>query len=220
MSKIILSCSYLREFVDEAQKKLGTDIPVREFDSSSHMEPSRLKEEIETFLRDLPEEYDTVLAAMAFCGGAWSEVKVNRTVVIPKADDCASIMLHCAGDCSVNMKEDGHMYLFKREPEDFSAERMMSSFDPAEFPGLSREQVFDMMLSNYTTLDIIDTGLFNCYDESYVEKVQKNADSLRLGLDFARGSNEMIEKLIAGDWDDWFIVAPPGTVLRHGTFFS
>ena len=49
---------------------------------------------------------------------------------------------------------------------------------------------------------------------------QNEADKIGAGLDYATGSNHTLEKLVSGRWDDQFLVAEPGTLIRHGNFFE
>lgn len=76
-----------------------------------------------------------------------------------------------------------------------------------------------MFFDNYHYLDIVDTGLNDCYSEEYVMKAQINADAMNVALDYAEGSNLLLEKLVSGRWDEQFLVAEPGHLIRHGDFF-
>ena len=81
-------------------------------------------------------------------------------------------------------------------------------------------QRFRYWFGNYHWMDIIDTGLTDCYDERYVELAQENADRIGAGLGYAEGSNRMLEKLVSGRWDGQFVVAEPGQMIRHADFFG
>lgn len=48
---------------------------------------------------------------------------------------------------------------------------------------------------------------------------QKNADMIHAALDYVQGSNRILEKLVSGEWDEQFLVAEPGHLIRHGDFF-
>lgn len=50
-------------------------------------------------------------------------------------------------------------------------------------------------------------------------KAQKNADVMNVALDYVEGSNLLLEKLVSGRWDEQFLVAEPGHLIRHGDFF-
>lgn len=218
MSTVIVACSSLLDYVDAAQRAQGTQYPVVPVDKGYHNEPECMKQALVDTINALPPETDTVLVAMGFCGGAWSEVTVDRRVVIPRVDDCVSLLLHTDDDLHPNLKEPGHMYIVEKDPRDFSVEKMLQG-NMIEYRGLSQEALFQMLFGNYRNLDIVDTGLTDCYSEEYVMEAQKNADQLNAALGYVTGSNYLLEKLVSGRWDEQFIVAGPGEVVRHGSFF-
>ena len=80
--------------------------------------------------------------------------------------------------------------------------------------------VFNMYFEHYYYLDIIDNGLYNCYDLNYVERAQADADRIHAELDFVPGSNILLEKLVSGKWDEQFFVASPNTRITQGKFFD
>ena len=68
---LILCCASVRRHLDAAQRKLGTDFPVRELSWENHKEPAVMHE---TLLRTMAELPDTIpqccpaCAAAAACG--------------------------------------------------------------------------------------------------------------------------------------------------------
>lgn len=222
MNAVILTCSSLTPFVEAAQASQGTALPVVEVDRNYHAEPARMKEKLAEIIDGLPPEVDTVLVAMGFCGGAWDHVTCSRRVVIPRFDDCVSILLNTDDDYHANLKAPGHLYLYENNPDQFSAIALMRSdcSDSPEFAGLSQEDLFHYFFDAYHTMAIIDTGLNDCYSEEYVIAAQNEADQINAALDYAPGSNHTMEKLVSGQWDDQFIVAEPGTLIKHGLFFE
>ena len=55
--------------------------------------------------------------------------------------------------------------------------------------------IVNMYFEYYYYLDIIDNGLYNCYDLNYMERAQADADKIHAELDFVPGSNILLEKL-------------------------
>lgn len=41
---------------------------------------------------------------------------------------------------------------------------------------------------------------------------------IHAALDYVQGSNRILEKLVSGEWDEQFLVAEPGHLIRHGDF--
>ena len=224
MKPCILSCTSLLSFVEAAQASQGTAYPVFTVDRQLHVEPEQMRDAVLKAIDALPEEYDTVLVAMGFCGGVWHETVFDRTVVIPRVDDCISLLLHTDDQFHPNLKQDGHLYLYENDPEDFSALTLMhntNSFtQDLDLKNLSRDFLFEMWFHNYRYMDIIDTGLNDCYTEEYAAAAQEQADQIKAELDYVPGSILLLEKLLSGRWDEQFIVAPPGKRILHGDFFG
>ena len=80
--------------------------------------------------------------------------------------------------------------------------------------------VFNMYFENYYHLDIIDNGLYDCYNLDYVERAQADADRIHAKLDFVPGSNILLEKLVSGHWDNQFLIVQPNMTITQGTFFD
>lgn len=83
---------------------------------------------------------------------------------------------------------------------------------------MNGSMIFNSMFANYTNVDIIDTGVYDCYSEEYVIQAQQNADLIRSVLGYVEGSNLLLEKLVSGQWDQQFIVAEPGQLLSNQDF--
>ena len=219
MGTVILSCESLEAYVHAAQKAVGTDYPVVFLEQHYHDEPSEMRLHILQTLSALPDDVDTVLVAMGFCGGSWDSIPADRRIVLPRADDCISLMLHTDDTYPPNLKQMGHMYLLDGDPDKFSPalmyERLCEKRGTAEAKNL-----FDLWFANYGYLDIIDTGMADCYSEAFVEQAQKSADLIGCALDYTIGSNRLLEKLLRGQWDEQFLIAEPGHTIAHRDFFE
>ena len=115
-SVMILACSSLKDYVEEAQRKLGTEIPVVYLSRKYHRDPQEMKEHIQKALSGMPEETDTVLVAMGYCGGSWEGVSCDKRLVIPRVDDCVSLLLQLGDEPISDLKEPGHFYVREKDP--------------------------------------------------------------------------------------------------------
>lgn len=217
----IITCSSLREYVDYAQISQETRFPVLEVDRLLHVEPEKMKTAVGEVINTLSAEIKTVLVGMGFCGGVWDHVSFSRRVVIPRVDDCVSLLLHKDDKYHPNLKEEGHLYLYEKNPAEFSARSIMRDYSNAddEFANMNKDWLFHMWYDGYHHLDIIDTGYNDCYSEEYATIAQENADMINAVLDYTEGSNLLLEKLVSGRWDEQFIVAELGHLIRHADFF-
>ena len=214
---VILSCSSLLPHVEAAQTKMHTRFPVVNLDRRLHAEPKRMRSSILETLEALPPSCETVLAAMGYCGGSWNHIPLSRRVVIPKVDDCITLLLHTDDTPHGNLKEAGHMYFRDCDTGAYSIESMKEEICRTygmEF-GTS---IFGSWFQNYTNADIIDTGVYDCYSEEYVTEAQKNADLIRCSLGYVEGSNRILEKLVSGQWDAQFIVLESGQEMTEQDF--
>lgn len=214
---VILSCSSLLLHVEAAQTKMHTRFPVVNLDRRLHAEPKRMRSSILETLDALPPSCETVLAAMGYCGGSWNHIPLSRRVVIPKVDDCITLLLHTDDTPHGNLKEAGHMYFRDCDTGAYSIEGMKEEICRTygmEF-GTS---IFGSWFQNYTNADIIDTGVYDCYSEEYVTEAQKNADLIRCSLGYVEGSNRILEKLVSGQWDAQFIVLESGQEMTEQDF--
>lgn len=219
MSMVIFCCETLAAHVRAAQETCRTDYPVVWLDRMLHEDPAHMRDHILEKLAALPQEVDTVLVAMGFCGGAWQDVCCDRRLVIPRVDDCVTIAMTCTDVFNSCTKKAGHMYQFGNNEWDFSIGAIYDQLFQKHDPEVA-EMAFEMYFEHYHHLDVIDTGLYDCYEEAFVARVQADADRIEAELAFVPGGNLLLEKLISGQWDHQFFVVLPGTRITQGTFFD
>ena len=123
MRALILACASLADHVTAAQKNVGTRHSVRFLDRGLHLDPPRMGREIAAILTELPQDVDTVLAALGWCGGAWEGLCTPKRLILPRVDDCVSLLLTVDGECCFNRKEAGVLYFKDRNPEQHSFHR-------------------------------------------------------------------------------------------------
>lgn len=218
MNAVILACSSMARQVAATQRKMGTDYPVRCVDRRYHAEPKEMRLKLIEALGGLAGEFDTVLAAMGFCGGSWESVRAPLRVVAPRADDCITILLNTDGAPHENLKEPGHIYIRDTDTGRYSLEGLRESV--CERYG--REQglaLFDKWFASYTHADIIDTGTYDSRAEDFLAQARRGAEITRCELRHVPGGSVVLEKLVSGDWDDLFVVAEAGETLTREMFF-
>lgn len=217
MNAVIIICSSLDKHVDAAQKKMNTDYPVISVDRKYHDDPKKMKEKLLEKIEELPPEVDTILMALGFCGGSLEAMPLTKRMVVPRVDDCITMLLHTDDNWHSNLKKPGHMYLRDRDTGAYSVEGMKKKWYE-EYGEEDGEFIFETMFSNYTNADIIDTGVYDCHSEEYLTEAQRNADLIGCPLSYVQGSNILMEKLVFGQWDQQFIVVEPGQVLSNQDF--
>ena len=210
---VILGCSSLKIYIEEAQKKVQTNFPVIYLNRLYHRDPREMREHILEALAGLDKEVETVLVAMGCCGGSWKDVKVPCRVVIPKIDECVSLLLQTTDQVSPDLKEPGHLYVRDRDPkkENFRSifERLTRDMDED-----GQQRCKEAWQRSYHEIDIIDTGINDCRKPEYIREVQKDADWLGARLAFVDGGTYLLEKLFSGKWDEQFTLLEAGMRLE------
>lgn len=208
MKPIILACSSLTEYIEEAKAKTGKDIPVKYVNRLYHRDPNEMRTHLKESLEEIGSEYDTVLVAMGFCGGSWDSLGGDKTIVIPKVDDCVSLLLQMGNEVKFNLKEEGHLYVRARNPktESFKGifERLTKDTDKKTVA-----KYYEDWKAIYSNLDIMDTGINGCREEAYYNTVKEDADWLDAEVSYVESGTHLLEKLVTGQWDEQFLVLKP-----------
>lgn len=217
MNAIILVCKNLRMHLDKAQEAMQTNIPVIELDTSLHKEPEKMREKILAEIEQIPPEYDTVLAAMGFCGGSWRDVSVSRRIIIPRMDDCITMLLTTDNEPVPNRKVPGCMYLTDNRDEQMTVPGIRRSLI-AQCGEKKGEKVFRLYFKHYTHIGIVDTGLYDSSGVDYQELAKESAELIGGTIIHVPGSNRVLEKLVSGKWDSQFLILEPGQTVSDRDF--
>lgn len=210
MSKtVILGCSSLKEYIDEAQRKVNTNYPAFYLNRLYHRDPNEMREHIINTLTTIDKDVDTILVAMGHCGGSWDGVKAPCRLVIPKIDECVSLLLQNTDEVKSDLKEPGHLYVREKDPmkENFHAifDKLTKNLDEE-----TKKRYHEDWKKYYHEIDIIDTKINDCRRADYVRVVKEDADWLGAKLGFVEGGTYLLEKLFTGRWDEQF------TILERG----
>ena len=210
MSKtVILGCSSLKEYIDEAQRKVKTNYPVFYLNRLYHRDPKEMREHIINTLTTMDKDVDTILVAMGHCGGSWDGIKAPCRLVIPKIDECVSLLLQNTDEVKSDLKEPGHLYVREKDPmkENFHAifDKLTKNLDED-----TKKRYHEDWKKYYHEIDIIDTKINDCRRADYVQVVKEDADWLGAKLGFVEGGTYLLEKLFTGRWDEQF------TILERG----
>lgn len=210
MSKtVILGCSSLKDYIDEAQRKVKTNYPVFYLNRLYHRDPNEMREHIINTLTTMDNDVDTILVAMGHCGGSWDGVKAPCRLVIPKIDECVSLLLQNTDEVKSDLKEPGHLYVREKDP---MKENFHSIFDKLtkNLDEETKKRYHEDWKKYYHEIDIIDTKINDCRRADYVQVVKEDADWLGAKLGFVEGGTYLLEKLFTGKWDEQF------TILERG----
>ena len=137
--------------------------------------------------------------------------------MIPKVDDCVTLLLYREDGGCPAQKEPGPLYLTDTSTDMFAPETIYQKYCQ-QFDQETARMLLDIYFEHYTSVDVIDTGVGDCRSEKCRREAEKNAELLRCGLGYVPGSNRMLEKLLSGQWEELFWVLEPGEVLHSDVF--
>ncbi len=212
MNSIILACNTIADELRSAQKQTGVSYPVIWIESGLHNSPKLLKERLQEELDKL-ENVDCVLLAFGFCGNAVLGLKTgNFQLVIPRADDCISLLVgsneeraRISSACGTYFLTKGWVDNEKNIWEEYRQTVKRFGKDRAD-------RLYKTILNHYRHLGIIDTGAYDL--EEFLQTSRAIAKDLNLEHVIIPGTTVYLQKLLTGPYDENFIVIGPDSEVK------
>ncbi|MHC4591203.1 MAG: DUF1638 domain-containing protein [Planctomycetota bacterium] len=229
----VVACGVFEDELRAVAETCPNRVDVQLLDAGLHSAPDELRlraqEAIDAASRS--GEYDAVCFAYGLCGrGTAGLIAREIPLVVPRVHDCISLFLGSARAYAEEFARHPGTFYFttgwykhKAHPE---RARMAAArrFDPTTHPHFPeyREtygednaryivEFFESWRRNYSRAALIDHGFATAEHEEITRAVAEAA-----GWEYQRleGDLELLEALVAGDWDDGrFLVAEPGSVV-------
>jgi hypothetical protein len=211
MTTQIIACRTIADELELARRETGCDLLVRWVDSGLHNRPDRLRTALQQALDEVTGT-ERVLMAFGFCGNAVVGLATGDfELVVPRVDDCISLMLGSTTRRQAISDEKGTYFLTRgylehesniwSEYQAFAAKRGKALAD----------SIYATLLEHYRRLGIIDTGAYEL--EPFVECTGPIAETFHLEREVLPGTTRYLQKLLTGPWDDEFIVVGPRSVV-------
>lgn len=212
MDTIIVGCKTLENELLRAVELCGCSYEICWIESGLHNYPAKLN-------RVLQETVDacqasTVLAAMGFCGNSIENIRTGDfTMIFPRVDDCISLLL---GSCQKRMEVARKYGAYFLTEGWLKGERNIwkeYEYTMEKYGEESGKEVFRMLLGNYRTLALLDTG---CYSmEEAGAQAEQIAKKLELTYEIFPATLDYLKKLLTGPWTEKeFLIIPPHSMIQ------
>jgi len=211
----VIACATV---IEEMLPHLPADVPYEVLDFGLHLKPQDLKRVLQEKIDEASPHAAVILLGYGLCSMAVVGLRATTaTLVVSCSDDCIAIFL---GSCDAYKqqarKEPGTYYLTKGWIEvgdsPFSEhEKLVEKYGEAK-----AMRMMKLTLKNYTRLAFINTGDYNL--DRYRDYARQASAKFDLRYEEIDGSPALVQKMIAGPWDDEFVVVSPGETITYGMF--
>ncbi|QDR79417.1 DUF1638 domain-containing protein [Sporomusa termitida] len=218
MPTILLACQTMQAEVELARQQAGTSYPVFYFASGLHNTPDELRRQLQEQINGLSSTDDVILLAFGCCGNGLTGLRAAQaTLVIPRIDDCITLLLGST-KARKSIPNEISTYFLTKGWLDPGGNIMWSYTAWVEHYGEQKAlRLVKKLLHHYTRFLIIDTGSYDIGE--MVNSVQKFAARLNMQYGVVPGSLRLLQKLLTGPWDEEFIVLNPGQETRLQDFY-
>lgn len=210
MKTVILSCRTLEDELNAALIKSGMDYPVVWLESGLHNVPKKLTRRIQEELDKI--EADRVLLAMGFCGNAMAGIHGNFEMILPRADDCISLLLGSV-ERRMDVGRELSAYFFTEGWMRGERNIIVEYEHTLEKYGEElTESIMEMMYSHYRTLAILNCGVGDV--PSLFERTEEISQKLSLEQKELAGTLDWLVELFQGPWpEEKYITVAAGEIL-------
>ena len=216
--RILIACAMMEDEVRAAWDKHGRGMRIMWVDRGYHEKPDTLRARLQELIDEAERSGATqVILAIGLCGnGAVGLVTKHAELVMPRFDDCVNIMLQTGERTCRGLAQAGVMYLTRGWAHDATMICGQYELYSRKYGERRANRLMKAMWGAYKAVSLIDNG---CYDLSDVQDYANIcANSIGVDVRVDPGSNDIIEKLMAGPWDEDILVCKPGQPVMQEDF--
>lgn len=212
MSTVIITCQTIKNEVNLAIRETGVNYPMLLVDSGLHNFPDRLRRTIQEQI-DKIDNVSTIIMAFGYCGNGLLGIRSqNARLIVPRADDCITLLLGSHEIRNRIQNESGTYFLTKGWLD--SERNIITEYREcvARYGQDRALRIMKTMFMHYRRLMVIDTKAYELKD--VLETTRAFAETIGLTHEQHSGSLRFISKLLTGPWNaEEFIILEPGNEL-------
>lgn len=209
MRNVLLACKTMQAEIEQILSMKGSIFDsIQWIESGLHNVAERLNQEIAERLSGIREASHVVMGFGA-CGNALVGITAgNFEMIIPKTDDCISIMLGSYKRKKAIMRQ-GETYFLTRgwlDGESNIYKEYLFTVD--KYGKEMADIIYEDILGQYKNLGVIDTKI--CNYENFLKETKVIAEELCLHQLEIEGDLSYLERLLTGSWEgkEFLRVAP------------
>jgi hypothetical protein len=204
--------------IEEMQPFLPDGMPNRVFDFGLHINPARLRENLQEAVHAEGGKYETILLGYGLCSQALVGIRASACrLVAPRVDDCIALFLGSRRAYENQFKQQPGTYYLTRGWIEVGDTPFTEHERNIQRYGEERANyIYQVMMGNYQRLALINPG--DQALDRYRDYARLIAEKFHLQYDEIKGSSRLLKKLLAGEWDDEFVVLEKGQVFTLDQF--
>lgn len=212
MKTVAIACRTIEDELNAVYNTLPAPFPIYWIESGLHNFPAQLKDRIQQEI-DKISGVENILLLFGYCGkGIEGLVSAQARLVVPKVEDCISLLLGGNQKRRALSRETPAFYLtdgWLRYEKNIYWEYEYCLKKYGEEKSL---RIFRAMFEHYANLNYIDTGSYDL--ESVMSRMAEWAAKLNLKQGVVPGTLRLITKAFFEEWDDEFLIVPSGVPLH------
>jgi len=212
LKTVAIACRTIEDELNAVHKTLPAPFPIVWVESGLHNFPSQLKERIQEEI-DKISGVENILLLFGYCGNSIEGLMASQArLVVPKVEDCISLLLGGNQIRQALSRETPAFYLtdgWLRYEKNIYWEYEQCLKKYGEERSL---RIFKAMFMHYSNLNFIDTASYDL--ESVMSRTAEFALKLNLKQGIVPGTLKLITKAFFEEWDEDFLIVPPGVPLH------